>query len=84
MRWPIVAVLFVVAMFTFFVCYAVSSLLLDTVSDALLPVASSEADAIITLLSTAFGVISAVFVTIIIVLYGVESLSDEPEYFWRQ
>jgi len=84
LRWAVVSVLFIVAMFGFFIGYSVSSLLLDTFADALIPVAAAQAVYLITLIEVAFGVICAVCVTLIVFVYFVESLSDEPETYWRR
>jgi hypothetical protein len=87
-RWVIGSVLFIVALFMFFVGYAVSSLLLGTVGDAMAgPAAelnSSEYNEELVLIPSAFGVICAISVVMIIVVYMLDSLSDEPESYWKE
>lgn len=85
MRFPLAALMFLIAAFIFFVLYAVGSLLLTEVSDALSPTATSEAADLITLISTAFGIISVVFfVAGILLIFVLDSLQDEPEMYWRR
>jgi len=85
MRFPIAAVLFIVASFIFFVLWAVSSFLLDSVADALIPFATSEATNIITLIQNAFGIIAGLFlVTGVILFFFLDSIADEPELYWRE
>jgi hypothetical protein len=83
-RWAILTILFVIAIFMFFVGYAVGSLLLSTFADALSPTASGQAAYYMVLIPTAFGVIMALAVTIIVIVYFLESLSDEPEHYFTQ
>ena len=84
MRWAVIAVFFIIACFGFFIGFSVSSLLLSEVGDALTPIASSETVDIILLLKTAFGVICALAFGLLFIIFGLESLSDEPETYWRQ
>lgn len=87
-RFAIGAVLFIVAMFMFFVGYAVSSYLLDKVGDAMLPftatLSTTNATDNITLLSTAFGVICAIIVVLIIIIFYMDTLADEPELYYKE
>lgn len=83
-RWAILTVLFVIAIFMFFVGYAVGSLLLSEFASALLPTAPSEAAYYITLISTAFGVIMALGITILVFVYFLQSLADEPEHYYTR
>jgi len=85
MRFPVAAILFVIASFIFFVIWAVSSYLLETVADALLPHATTEASNIITLLQNAFGILAALFFVIgIILIFILDATADEPEMYWRR
>jgi hypothetical protein len=89
MRWAIVSVLFLVAVFGFFVGYAVSSLLLNTVKDAMQPFGEQLTESTTylaqnTLICSAFGIICAIGFTLMIVIYVLDSLSDEPENYWRE
>jgi len=91
MRFPLAALGFVVAGFIFLAFFAFGSLLITEVDDALessvdnLDAASkAEVNGYITLVTNAFGVIAAIFfVTGIILIFVLESLSEEPEYFNR-
>ena len=90
MRFAITAILFIIAVFSFFIGYSIGSLLITSVGDALDPLgddltASSETsfDAISILISTAFGIICAIIVVMIIIIFVLDSLSDEPEEYWR-
>lgn len=85
MRFPVAALLFIIASFIFFVIWAVGSRLLESVADALLPTAATEASNIITLLQTSFGILAALFfVTGIILVFILDATADEPEMYWRQ
>lgn len=89
MRWAIVAVLFLIAVFGFFVGYAVSSLLLNTVKNAMEPFGEQLTESTTylaqnTLICSAFGFICALIFTLTVVVYVLDSLSDEPETYWRE
>ena len=87
-RYAIGAVLFIIAMFCFFVGYAVSSYLLDKMGDALLPFAATlsttNATDNITLLATAFGVICAIIAVLIIIVFFMDVLADDPDLYYRE
>lgn len=87
MRWAVAAVLFIVAVFGFFVGFSVSSLLLSQVGDALDPYAltlsGTEATDTIALIESAFGIICAIGFVMIVVVFFMDSLSDESEQYWR-
>ena len=89
MRFPAAALFFVIACFIFFVLWATSSLLLSEVSGAMQPLAyklsTSNYSDMLNMLPWAFGIICAIFfVMAIIVVFILESLSDEPEiYYYR-
>lgn len=92
MRFPIAALFFIISGFIFFVCWAVASFLMTTVSDAMSPFAanlsSTGATATINtigLLSTAFGVLAALFFIVgVVLIFVLDSWSDEPELYWRR
>lgn len=84
MRFPIAALLLVVTGFIFLAFFAVGSLLLTEMDDALDPTGldgqfAYEVDIII----AAFGIIGAIVIVMAIIIFVIESLSDEPEYYWR-
>jgi uncharacterized protein with PQ loop repeat len=88
MRFAITAVLFIIAVFSFFIGYSVSSYVLDQVHTALEPFANelstSNANDDMTLICTAFGIICSLVIVLIIVIFVLDTLSDEPEMYWRE
>jgi len=92
MRFPLAAIGLVVAGFLFLAFWGFGSFLitetdnaLDNVMNNLEPSSQTEVNGYISLLTTAFGVIAAIcFVSAIILVFVLESLSDEPEYFYRR
>lgn len=89
MRFPLAALFFVIACFIFFVLWAVTSLLLSEIGEAMAPLASrlstDNYSNMLGMLPWAFGIICAIFfVSAIIVVFVLESLSDEPEYYYRE
>ena len=89
MRFPLAALFFLISSFIFFVSWAVTSYLLSSVSDAMSPLAatlsSSGATDIISMLPTALGIICALFfITGILLIFILDSWSDEPEMYWRR
>jgi len=85
MGFPTAALFLVIAGFMFLVFFGVGSLLLSEMDDALDPSTvdaqfSYEVDIIV----SAFGVIGAIMIVMAVVIFVVESLSDEPEYFYRR
>lgn len=89
MRYPIAALSFVIACFIFFVLWAVSSLLLSEVRNAMAPLASqlgsSEYSNMLDMLPWAFGIICAIFfVSAIVIIFVLDSLGDEPEIYYRE
>ena len=88
MRWPLASLFLIIGSFIFLVMFAVSSLLLTEVGDALEPY-SSDLDATfaeeLSFLPTAFAIVAAIFfVTGILLIFILDSLSDEPEMYWRR
>ena len=86
MRFPSAALLFIIACFIFFVLWAVSSYMLGATVDVMSPLAERlETDNygnMLGILQWAFGIICAIFfVSAIIAIFVLESLSDEPEYY---
>lgn len=85
MRFSITSLMLIVSSFIFFAFWAFGSLLLESVSDALLPTATSEATNIINTVQTAFGVIAAVmFFAGILLTFVLDATSDEPEMYYRE
>ena len=89
MRFPLAALFFLISSFIFFVSWAVTSYLLSSVSDAMSPLAatlsSSGATDIIQLLPMALGIICALFfITGILLIFVLDSWSDEPEMYRRR
>ena len=89
MRSPLAALFFIISGFIFFVCWAVSSFLLSTVGNALSPYAAnlsgSGATEVINLLPTALGILCALFFIVgILLIFVLDSWSDEPERYWRR
>ena len=85
MKFPVAALFLIIAGFMFLAFFGVGSLLLSEMDDALDPTGldgqfSYEVDIII----TAFGVISAILLVMAVVVFVVESMSDEPEYYYRR
>ena len=88
MRFPIVALYFLIASFIFFVMFGVTSLLLSETLDAMdnyvddLP---AKYDEQINLINSAFGIIASIFfVTGIVLIFVLDSLSDDPDIFYRR
>ena len=85
MRFPLAALFLVVAGFMFLAFFGVGSFLLSSMDDALDPSTvdaqfSYEVDIII----AAFGVIAAIMLVLAVVVFVMDSLSDEPEMYWRR
>jgi len=87
LRFPIAALFLVIAGFMFLAFFGVGSLLLTETADALDPL-DDDLDIgyhdIITKLPTAFGIIGAILLVLAVVVFIVDSLSDEPEMYWRR
>ena len=88
MRFPAAALFFVIACFIFFVLWAVSSYTISETVNVMSPLADNlETDNysnMLGMLQWAFGIICAIFfVSAIVVIFVLESLSDEPEYYYR-
>lgn len=86
MRFPAAALFFVIVCFIFFVLWAVGSLLLGEVTGAMQPLAdglsTDNYSNMLNLLPWAFGIICAIFfVSAILIIFVLESLSDESEYY---
>lgn len=88
MRFAVTAILLIVAVFGFFLGYGVSSYLLSTFYDALEPhaslLSSTNAKDDMILISSAFGIICAIALVMIIIVFVLDSLSDEPEMYWKE
>jgi len=88
MRFPVAALFFICAGFIFLATFAVGSLLIDEIDTAFdneKPNLDSSFTDTLTLLKDAFGIISAIFlVTGVLLAFILQSLSDEPEYYYRE
>ena len=87
MRYPTAAILLIVTGFIFLAFFAFGSLLISETGDAL--VANSDGldpqfGYQVSIVTTAFGIIGAIMITLAVVIFFVESLSDEPEYYYRR
>jgi len=91
MRFPMAAIMFLVISFIFFVSWLVSSYLVSTVTSSMAPYSSMLApegqtsyNGLLAMLPVAFGVICAIFFVMgILLIFVLESWSDEPEYYYR-
>ena len=88
MRFPIAALFFLVSSFIFGVCWAVSAYLISIVHGGMAPLAerlgSTPYDNMLGFLPWAFGIICAIFfITGILMIFLLDSLSEEPEYYYR-
>jgi len=88
MRFPIAGLFLLISSFIFFIFWAVSSFLLGEVGAAMGPYAeqltTDNYGNMLNLLPWAFGIICAIFfVTGIILIFIMDSLADEPEYYYR-
>ena len=89
MRFPLAALGFLILSFIFFVCFAVTSLMIEETTDALEPYATDindpRFDDQLAVVPIAFGVIFILFFIFgILLLFIIESWSDEPEYYYRR
>ena len=90
MRFPLAALFFVVASFIFFAIFAVMTLTINEVKDVLDPLASelTEKSTFLSELNNiqlAFGVIGILFFIMgILLIFILDALADEPEYFYRE
>jgi hypothetical protein len=85
LRFPGVAAVFLVLSAGFFAIYAVGSYFLGQVQDALVPTAPADSLEMINFLPSVFGVIAAIFfVTGIILIFVLDSLRDDPEFYYRR
>jgi len=87
LRFPLAALYLVIAGFMFLAFFGVGSLLLSEMEEAL----EANDDGLdnqfnfqTDLIISGFGVISAILLVLSVVVFVIESLSDEPEYFYRR
>jgi len=87
MRFPLAALLFIIAGFIFFVIWAVISLLLNETYNALSPLSvglDAKLAEELALIPTAFGILAALFFIVgIILIFVLDTFQDEPETYWR-
>ena len=88
MRFHIASIMLIVTAFIFFVMFATSSYIMTTIKVGVDPFdddLGSTYDYEMNLIPTAFAVIGAIFLVVgIISVFVLESLSDEPEMYWRE
>jgi len=83
MRWSIASIVFVVASFAFFMIYAIISKLLYEIRTALETTCGFN-ESILSSLQNVFMIFGIIFfVTGIVFRFVADSLSDEPELYWR-
>ena len=90
MRFPLAAILFVIAGFIFFFLWAVCSFVLTEVETALtplIPLLSSDSQTMMnnqmTLITTGFGIFSALFFLVgILLVFFADSWRTDPEYYY--
>ena len=88
MRFPLAALFFIIIGFIFFIIYAVSSYLINTVKDTMTPLVNELGSAsynnLLTVIPYAFGIICVLFFVVGIVLFFVlDATAEEPEMYWR-
>ena len=92
MKFPLAAVFFLVFSFIFFISWVISTYLVNSVKDALAGPAAETMNSValyhyndlLTILPVALGFLCVLFFIFgIILLFVLESWSDEPEYFYR-
>lgn len=85
MRFSIASLFFISMGFVFLAFWGFFSFVLSEVNSALYDSAPADAQTILDLLPSAFGVMCAIFfVTGIVLVFVLDSLADEPEIFWRR
>lgn len=87
MRFPRAALIFLVSGFVFFSMYAVSNLLMTEFSDAVAPFDSgydSTYQDLKSSLPDAFGLISVIMFVMVIIVFILDSLGEEYEYYPRR
>ena len=83
MRWSIASIVFIAISFVFFAMYAILSKLLSEIRTALETTCGFN-DAILPSLQNAFMIFGIIFFVVgIVVRFVADSLSDEPELYWR-
>ena len=87
MRFPLAALYLVIAGFMFLAFFGVGSLLLSEMEEAL----EANDDGLdnqfnfqTDLIISGFGLISAILFLLSFLVFVIESLSDEPEYYYRR
>lgn len=84
MRFSLASVFFIVAGFIFLVLWGFFTLYLKTIYDALEPMAVGNTVEIMENITTAFGVICALFFVVgIVLIFVLDSFAEEPELYWR-
>jgi len=85
LKFPLAALYLVIFGFVFLIMFGIGSLLLSSMDDALSPTSpDSQFDYQVDIIIAAFGVIGAIVLVTGVIVFVVESLSDEPEYYYRR
>ena len=93
LKFPILAIFFLCISFIFFIIWLVMTYLLNTIRDTLQPLGSTITNSadnasfqnILTEVPMAFGIICCIFFVVgIILIFVLDSWSDEPEYYYRE
>jgi len=87
LRFPLAALFLVIAGFMFLIFFGVGGFLLTETEEAL----EANDDGLdnqfnyqLDLIITAFGIMAAILLSMAVVLFIIECLSDEPEYYYRR
>jgi len=84
MRFPRAALVFLVTAFVFFFMWAVSSRLITEFDTAISPYDSgydSTYQDINSIIPTAFGIVSAIMFVMVVIVFIIDSLGEEYEYY---
>lgn len=88
MRWAAASLFFVISSFIFFIFFAVSNMIITETHDALDARGGDLGtgfNTILSLLPEAFLIIGVIFfLTGILLIFVLDALADEPEYYWRK
>ena len=91
MKFPTAALLFIISSFIFFILWIVTTFIVSTFHDAIYPLGSTLNPAdqasfydIMHTVPLVFGIICALFFVMgVILIFVLQSWSDEPEYYYR-
>lgn len=84
MRFSVAAMFFLIGSFIFGVFWSVISYLHDEINSALAGSANANAQNLIDMMQTGFGIFCALFFIVgILLIFVLDSMADEPEVYWR-